>query len=104
MNPKSQSPALTIERFASDCLDVLMLYLVNAFRDQWLRVSFPFRWPKITKMRVARYGIWLHLSQKATRRQVPVTWTRCRFGGAGPWPHQRPVHKLAAARLIGGTS
>jgi len=59
MNSKPRPPALTIERFASDCPDVLMLNRANAFRDQRVTVSFPFRWPKITNIRVTRYGILL---------------------------------------------
>ena len=63
---KPRPPALTIESFASDCIEVLRLNRVNAFRG------------------VTRDRILLYLSNGTAPQEIPATWTRWRFGGARP--------------------
>ena len=79
---------LTVEKLGADCLDVRELQRANAFRDYWVTCSVNSnRWPKISKMRVARYGIILELHDRTVPQNIRVSWTGCRFGGARPWFH-----------------
>jgi hypothetical protein len=79
---------LTVERLAVDCLDVRELQRANIFRDHWVTYTVNFlRWPKISKMRVARYLIILELYDRTVPQNIRVSWTACRFGGARPWFH-----------------
>jgi hypothetical protein len=78
---------VTVEKLAVDCLDVRELKRLNIFRDHWVTYSPSFRWPKISKMRVARYRIILELEDRTVPQNIRVSWTTCRFGGARPWFH-----------------
>jgi hypothetical protein len=92
---------LTVEKLATDCLDVRDLYRVGAFKGNW--VTFPgasFRWPDIERMRSARYRIHIELRNQTLPQSIPVTWTRCHFGGTRPWLNCRCQRRVA--RLFKG--
>ena len=89
---------LTVEKLATDCLDVRDLYRVGAFKGNW--VTFPgasLRWPCIERMRSARYMIHIEFRNQTVPQNIPVSWTRCHFGGSRPWlncPCGRRVARL----------
>jgi hypothetical protein len=82
----SRHPRLTIEKLASDCLDVGELYRVGAFKGGW--VNFPMaslRWPCIEKMSAAKFMIHIELHNQTVPQNIRVEWTWCNFGGSRPW-------------------
>ena len=82
----SRHPRLTVEKLAVDCLDVRELHRVGAFKGGWK--SFPwisFRWPRIEKMRAAKFVIQIELQNQTVPQNIRVEWTWCNFGGSRPW-------------------
>jgi hypothetical protein len=69
--------------------------------DRWVTLRPSLRWPRIERMRAARYLIQLELRDQVVHQQIRVSWTGCRFGGARPWLHcpycQRRVAILVRA-------
>jgi hypothetical protein len=78
---------LTVEKLASDCLDVRQLQRAGIFRDSWVTLRPLLRWPGIVKMRAIRYLIQLELRNQVVPQQIPISWTQCHFGGFRPWLH-----------------
>ncbi len=93
----------TVEKLAVDCLDVRELQRAGILQDVWVTLRPQFRWPRIVKMRAARYLIQLELRNQTVPQQIPVSWTRCYYGGARPWLHC-PFCELRVARLFNGFS
>jgi len=93
----NKSPAFTIEKLASDCLDVRELRRKGLFVGDWVTFRPMLRWPIIAQLRVARYVILLESRDRSPQR-IRVSWTRLHFGGERPWMHcphcQRRVAKL----------
>jgi hypothetical protein len=93
----NKSPAFTIEKLASDCLDVRELRRMGLFSADWVSFRPILRWPSIALVRVARYVIRLELRDRPPQR-IRVSWTRPHLGGERPWMHcphcQRRVAKL----------
>jgi hypothetical protein len=77
----------TIEKLATDCLDVRDLQRAGLLQGPWVIFEPFLRWPNIQRIRAARYLILLELRNKVVPQQVLVSWTRCHFGGARPWLH-----------------
>jgi hypothetical protein len=92
-----KSAAFTIERLASDCLDVRELRRKGLFGGDWVTFRPMLRWPVIAQLRVARCAILLELRDRPAQR-IRVSWTRPHLGGERPWMHcphcQRRVAKL----------
>ena len=59
MTRREKSTAFTIEKLASDCLDVRALRRMGLFGGDWVTFRPMLRWPIIAQLRVARYGILL---------------------------------------------
>ena len=100
----SRHPRLTVEKLAADCLDVRELHRVGALKERW--VTFPmasFRWPRIEKMRAARFMIHIELQNQTVPQNIRVSWTWCNFGDSRPWMHC-PFCERRVARLFKGLS
>jgi hypothetical protein len=79
---------LTVEKLAVDCLDVRELQRAGIFKDHWVALPMvSLRWPGVEKMRAARYLIQLKFRNQVVLQQIPVSWTRCYYGGTRPWLH-----------------
>jgi hypothetical protein len=78
---------LTVEKLGTDCLDVRKLHRVGIFRDRWCIWSPLMGWPDVMKFRACRHRIELDIRNRGVPQQIPVTWTRCHFGGVRPWLH-----------------
>ena len=79
---------LTVEKLAVDCLDVRELQRAGIFKDHWVALPMvSLRWPGVEKMRAARYLIQLKFRNQVVLPQIPVSWTRCYYGGTRPWLH-----------------
>ena len=97
MTRHEKSTAFTIEKLASDCLDVRELRRMGLFSPNWVSFRPILRWPSIALVRVARYVILLELRDRPSQR-IQVSWTRPHLGGERPWMHcphcERRVAKL----------
>jgi hypothetical protein len=78
---------LTVEKLAVDSLDVRELQEIGMFGGGWVTLRPLIRWPAIVQMRADRYLIQLELRNQVVLQQIPVSWTRCYYGGARPWLH-----------------
>ena len=67
--------------------------------DSWVTLRPSLLWPRIERMRAARYLIQLELRNQAIHQQIRVSWTRCNYGGARPWLHC-PYCQRRAAILV----
>jgi hypothetical protein len=77
---------LTVEKLASDCMDVRGLYRVGAFKGGWKNFSMAsLRWPCIEEMSAAKFMIHIKLQNQTVPQNIPVAWTWCNFGGSRPW-------------------
>jgi len=76
---------LTVEKLGDDYLDAGELRRWGIYQDRWITVQPFLRWPGIARMRVAKFLILLEMQNQATRQRIPVSWTRCRYGGTRPW-------------------
>jgi hypothetical protein len=92
---------LTIEKFASDSLDVRELRRRRILGDEWVKIGPSLRWLRIACMRVARYRIIIQLWKQATPQNIPVSWTKCHLGGLRPWMHC-PYCEKRVAKLYRG--
>jgi hypothetical protein len=98
-----KSPAFTIEKLASDCLDVRELRRKGLFGGDWVTFRPMLRWPKIAQVRAARYAILLDLRGHAIPQRIRVSWTKVHFGGDRPWLHC-PHCEKRVAKLYKGLS
>jgi hypothetical protein len=74
----------TMERLGHDYLDVREFQRRGLFRDQEVVIQPLLRWPKIVQIRVSRARILVKQNCQFLQR-IPVSWTRCNFGGVRPW-------------------
>jgi hypothetical protein len=84
-NPKSTR--FTIEKLAHDCLDIRFLRRKGFFGEGWVSLGASLKWPRIARMRIARYRLILDLRGHSTPQNIRVSWTRVRLGGERPWMH-----------------
>lgn len=92
----------TLERLGTDCLDVRELRRAGIFKDRWVALPMvSLQWPRIARMRAARYLIQLELRNQVVPQQIRVSWTRCHYGGARPWLHC-PFCERRVGRLFKG--
>ena len=88
---------LPIERWTRDCLDVRFLKREGFLDSSWVAIGPSLRWPRIARMRIARYLLILDL-QGQCPAHIRASWTRLHFGGDRPWLHcphcERRVAKL----------
>jgi hypothetical protein len=84
-NPTSDR--FTIEKLASDCLDVRFLRRKGFFGEGWVTIGASLKWPRIVRMRIARYRLILDLRGHSTPQNIRVSWTRVHLGGERPWVH-----------------
>ncbi len=103
MTRHEKSPAFTIEKLASDCLDVRELRRKGLFGGDWVTFRPMLRWPKIAQVRAARYAILLDLRGHAIPQRIRVSWTKVHFGGDRPWLHC-PHCEKRVAKLYKGLS
>lgn len=80
-------PVLTVEKAATDCLDILDLKRRGLLRNRASPVVQGFRWPRIAALQADRNWIQLRMSGGASTQRIRVTWTLCNFGGERPWLH-----------------
>jgi hypothetical protein len=73
-----------MERLGHDYLDVREFQRRGLFRDQEVVIQPLLRWPKIVQIRVSRARILVKQNCQFLQR-IPVSWTRCNFGGVRPW-------------------
>ena len=93
---------LTVEKLGADCLDVRALYRAGIFKDYWVDLPMvSLRWPRIARMRAARYLLQLELRNQVVPQQIRVSWPRCHYGGARPWLHC-PFCERRVGRLFKG--
>src|ERR1700741_253765 len=79
-------PRLTVEKLAVDCLDVREPHRIGAFKGSWVTFAMAcFRWPRIEKMRAAKFMIHIEHRNQIVPQNIRVEWTWCNFGGARPW-------------------
>jgi hypothetical protein len=96
-----QTDRLTIEKWTRDCLDVRFLRQQKFFDDGWVAIEGSFKWPRIARLRVARYLIVLDIRGRTDPQHVRVSWTRVHLGGERPWMHC-PHCQTRVARLYAG--
>jgi hypothetical protein len=94
----------TIETWTRDCLDVRFLKRRNFIDDGWVTIGGTLMWPRIARLRIARYLIVLDIRGRSDPQRIRVSWTRMHLGGERPWMHcphcEKRVAKLYAA--VGG--
>jgi hypothetical protein len=78
---------LTIEKLARDCLDVRFLKRHGFLEGGWVTVGPSLRWPRIARLRIARYLIILDLQGRSVPQHIRVSWTKMHLGGERPWVH-----------------
>jgi hypothetical protein len=80
---------LTIEKLGAgyDYVDVRMLHRNALLRDTWTTLVPLLRWPRVAKIRAARYLVLVEWRNRPDPQQIRVSWTRCHFGGVRPWLH-----------------
>ena len=77
---------LTVEKLAADCVDIRDLRRMGALKGPWITFTgLQLRWPRIEKMRTARFMIQIELQNQLAPQTIRVEWTWCNFGGARPW-------------------
>jgi hypothetical protein len=81
------SDRFTIEKLACDCLDVRFLRRKGFFGEGWVTIGASLKWPRIVRMRIARYRLILDLRGHSTPQNIRVSWTRVHLGGERPWVH-----------------
>jgi hypothetical protein len=59
------------------------------------------KWPRIARLRVARYLIVLDIRGRSNPQRVRISWTRVHLGGERPWMHC-PHCETRVARLYAG--
>ena len=96
---------LPIERWTRDCLDVRFLKREGFLDGSWVAIGPSLRWPRIARMRIARYLLILDLQGHSVPQHIRASWTRLHFRGDRPWLHcpncQRRVRNSTGAwRLL----
>ena len=89
---------LPTERWTRDCLEVRFLKREGFLDGSWVAIGPSLRWPRIARMRIARYLLTLDLQGHSVPQHIRASWTRLHFGGDRPWLHcphcERRVAKL----------
>ena len=98
---RNQPDRLTIEKLAHDCLDVRALRRKGFFDDGWVTIGPSLKWPRIARLRIARYLILLDIRGRSDLQRIRVSWTNVHLGGNRPWMHC-PYCETRAARLYAG--
>jgi hypothetical protein len=96
-----QADRLTIEKWARDCLDVRFLRQQKFFDDRWVTIEGTLKWPRIARLRIARYLIVLDIRGRSNPQHIRVSWTPVHLGGERPWMHC-PHCQTRVARLYAG--
>jgi len=92
---------LTVEKLATDCLDVGELNRKGLLKERSVTFRPMLRWPGVEKMRADRYVVEIYLRNVRSPQYVHLSWTPCHFGSERPWmlcPHCRK----RVARLFKG--
>jgi hypothetical protein len=79
-----------IERLTHDCLDVRFLRQKRFFDNGWVALGATLKWPRIARLRIARYPILLDTRGRSDPQNIHVSWTGVHLGGERPWmycPH-----------------
>lgn len=95
------SKRMTIEKLAPHCLDVRDLRRRGLFGSEWVTIGPTLKWPKLLRLRIARYAIILDFQGRETSQRVRVSWTKVHLGGERPWMHCTYC-EARAARLYKG--
>ena len=74
----------TMERLNEDCLDVREFHRRGLLRDREVVIKPFLRWPRVVQIHVSRYRILVEQIGQFLQ-QIPLSWTRCHFGGFRPW-------------------
>jgi hypothetical protein len=98
---RNQPDRLTIEKLAHDCLDVRALRRKGFFDDGWVTIGPSLKWPRIARLRIARYLILLYIRGRSDPQRIRVSWTNVHLGGNRPWMHC-PYCETRVARLYAG--
>ena len=69
---------LTIERWTRDCLDVRFLKRTGILDGSWVTIGPSLRWPRIARMRIARYLLILDLRGHGVPQHIRVSRRRTR--------------------------
>jgi hypothetical protein len=96
-----RSKQTTIEKFAPNCLDVRFLRREGFFGEGWVTIGASLKWPRIARMRVARYRLVLDLRGQSVPQSIRVSWTRVHLGGERPWLHCPHCEKRVAKFYVG---
>jgi hypothetical protein len=92
---------ITVESLAIDTIDVRQIHRAG-YLDRRCVPRWPeFRWPKIERICFGRGLIQIEFVNQVTPQQIPISWTRCHFGGTRPWLHC-PFCQVRVARLFKG--
>jgi hypothetical protein len=95
---------MTIEALWGDRLDVRDLRRRGFLDGGWVEIGATLWWPRIARLRIARYAILLDLRGRSIPQRIRVSWTKVHLGGERPWMHcphcERRVVKLY--RGLGG--
>ena len=67
---------LPIERWTRDCLDVRFLKREGFLDGSWVAIGPSLRWPRIARMRIARYLLILDLQGHSVPQHIRASWTR----------------------------
>jgi Transposase domain (DUF772) len=67
---------LTIEKLAHDCLDVRFLNRKGYLDGSWVTIGATLMWPRIARLRIARYLIILDIRDRSVPQQIRVSWTK----------------------------
>ena len=93
-----QGDRFTIERPVHDCLDVGFLKRKGFFDDGWVTIGGTLMWPRIARLRIARFLVLLDFRGRSDPHRIRISRTRMHLGGERPWfhcPHcERRVAKL----------
>jgi hypothetical protein len=101
MTGGKRSSRVTIERWTRDCLDVRFLRTKGFFDDGWVTIGASLMWPRIARLRIARYLIVLDIRGRSVPQLIRVSWTRMHLGGERPWMHC-PHCEKRVAKLYSG--
>ena len=101
MTRNHQADRLTIEKWTRDCLDVRFLRQRKFLDDDWVTIEGTFKWPRIARLRIARYLVVLDIRGRSNPQHIRVSWTPVHLGGERPWMHC-PHCQTRVARLYAG--
>ena len=101
MTRDPQGDRLTIEKLARDCLDVRFLKRKGYLDGSWVTIGATLMWPRIARLRIARYLIILDIWGRTVPQQIRVSWTKAHLGGVRPWMHCSHCEKRVAKLYAG---